>query len=246
VIVALVLRDIKSRFGGKSANYIIAIAWPLGHMGVLIALYTFMGRPAPVGDSAPLFFATGLLPFILFNYPSRLMMQSVMTNAPLLNFPVVTPLDIILARAVLEAVTSFGVILVFGLILFAMDVNIIPRDPGPAVAALGAALFVSISIGVVNCVITTFVRLWLFPYILIVIVLYLMSGILFVPELVPEKIRDWLVWNPVLHMIEWFRSGYYENYGRQTLDRGYLLVVGLCALSIGLTAERATRRFASY
>ena len=91
------LRDVQTRFGGRSANYLIAVAWPLTHIGVLIIIYSFAGRSAPIGQSAPLFFTTGLVPFVLFNYPSRQMMLALMVNSPLLNFSVVKPTNILLA-----------------------------------------------------------------------------------------------------------------------------------------------------
>lgn len=65
VIGALMLRDVQTRFGGRSANYLIAVAWPLSHISILLLIYSFSGRSAPIGQSAPLFFATGLVPFVL-------------------------------------------------------------------------------------------------------------------------------------------------------------------------------------
>ena len=243
VISALMLRDVKTRFGGKAANYLIAILWPLSHIGMLMLIYTAVGRAPPIGDSAALFFATGLLPFMIFQYSSRLMMQAHMMNAPLLNFPIVTFLDLVLARALLELITGFTIILVLALVLYGLDVDIVPRHPAEAAAALLASLFLALGIGILNCVITKFVKLWFFGYILLVIVLYITSGILFMVETLPAQYKDILVWNPGVQIVEWFRSAYYEGYGSTTLDRSYVLTIGLFALAIGLTAERVTRRF---
>lgn len=243
---ALMLRDVQTRFGGRSANYLIAVAWPLTHMGVLLVVYAFAGRTAPIGQSAPLFFATGLVPFVLFNYPSRQMMLALMLNGPLLNFPIVTTTDVILSRAVLETVTGFAVVLIFAAIMYGLGVDIVPRYPETAVSALAATLFLSISLGIVNSVIQIFVKVWMIIYILIMILTYLASGILFVPEYLPEKARSILVWSPLLQVVEWFRSAYYEGYGQHTLDKQYVLVTAVILLSVGLTAERFTRRYASY
>lgn len=134
------LRDVQTRFGGRSANYLIAVAWPLTHMGVLLIIYSLAGRAAPIGQSAPLFFATGLVPFVLFNYPSRQMM-ALMVNAPLLNFPIVTTTDVLLSRAVLATVTGFAVVLIFAAIMYGLGVDIMPRYPETAVTALAATPF---------------------------------------------------------------------------------------------------------
>lgn len=240
------LRDVQTRFGGRSANYLIAVAWPLTHMGVLLIIYSLAGRAAPIGQSAPLFFATGLVPFVLFNYPSRQMMLALMVNAPLLNFPIVTTTDVLLSRAVLETVTGFAVVLIFAAIMYGLGVDIMPRYPETAVTALAATLFLSISVGIVNSVIQIFVRVWMIIYILVMILTYLSSGIIFVPEYLPERARNVLMWNPLLQVVEWFRSAYYEGYGQRTLDKQYVLVTAAVLLAAGLTAERFTRRYASF
>lgn len=246
VMGALMLRDVQTRFGGRSANYLIAIAWPLTHMGVLLVIYTVAGRAAPIGESAPKFFATGLVPFVLFNYPSRQLMTALMMNAPLLNFPIVTTTDVILSRVILETITGFAVVIIFALIMYVLGIDIIPRYPSTAIAALGATLFLSVSVGVINTVIQTFIKIWMIIYILIQIILYLTSGIIFVPEYLPSKARDVLVWNPLLQSVEWFRSAFYEGYGEHTLDKQYLIVISMISLAIGLFLERVTRRYASY
>lgn len=242
VISALMMRDVKTRFGGKAANYLIAVLWPLSHIVILILAYTLMGRPPPLGESAALFFATGLLPIMIFQYSSRLMMQAHMVNAPLLNFPIVTFLDLVFARALLEVITGFAVAAVLAAILYGFDVDIIPRRPADAAGAIFATLFMAVGIGIVNCVLQKFFKLWFFIYILLIIVVYLTSGVLFVLETVPKMYRDILVWNPGVHIVEWFRSAYYDNYGEVTLDRSYVLMIGLFCMAIGLTAERLTRR----
>lgn len=242
VIGALLRRDVKTRFGARAANYLIAIGWPLVHMAVLLLVYGLIGRVAPIGTSTALFFATGLLPFMTFQYPSRQLMLGPMMNNPLLSFPVVTFMDIVLARVILEIITAFAVIMLFAFILFAFGMDIVPRYPDEAVAALSASLFLAMGVGFVNTVINRFFRVWFLAYVLIVILLYMASGIVFMPEAVPEKYRDILVWNPGLQVVEWFRSAYYEGYGKLTLDKPYVLMFALTALSVGLVAERLTRR----
>jgi capsular polysaccharide transport system permease protein len=242
VIGALILRDVKTRFGGKAANYLIAIAWPLSHIAVLMLIYAGLGRPAPLGTSPALFFATGLLPFMVFWYASRQIPIAVIANAPLLAFPVVTTMDIILARAILEFITGLAVVVVLGSVLYGLEVPIMPRDPVEASAALAASLFLAFSVGIVNAVIQRFVKIWYIVYIGIALLLYLSSGIIFVVDTIPERLRSYLVWNPGLHLVTWFRSSYYEGYGQLTLDKTYVLMWSIIALAVGLVLERGTRR----
>ncbi len=68
VLHALMLRDMRTRFGGTLWGYGVVVMWPCVHIFMLIGIYTFQHLPAPVGDSAPLFFATGAVPVLIFQY----------------------------------------------------------------------------------------------------------------------------------------------------------------------------------
>lgn len=241
VISALILRDVKTRFGANPVNYLVAVAWPLAHLFILLIIYTVLGRSAPYGTSAVQFFATGVLPFLLFNYPARFVMLSVPMNAPLLGFPVVTLFDVIMARVLLEIISAFAVIIIMAAILFAIGIDIAPRDSVAAVAALGSTLLLASGVGILNALIVKKIPAWTIAFILFSIIVYACSGIVFLPDALPEYIRDILAWNPILHSVSWFRSAYYEGYGQLHLDRQYLVVFGLMSLLLSLALERLGR-----
>jgi capsular polysaccharide transport system permease protein len=73
------------------------------------------------------------------------------------------------------------------------------------------------------------------------ILLWMSSGILFVPDALPEVIRTPLSYLPTLQGVEWMRSAYYEGYGSAILDKSYLIAFALCSLCIGLGLERLVR-----
>ena len=54
-------------------------------------------------------------------------------------------------------------------------------------------------------------------------VLFFISGIFLSVEYLPLMFRDILVWNPLVHAIEWLRYAIYPEYFTQILDRAYLL-----------------------
>lgn len=240
---ALMLRDVKTRFGGNPMNYIIAIAWPLAHMALLLTIYTVMGRNAPYGESALQFFATGVLPYLIFNYPARFVMMSVNTNLPLLGFPIVTLLDLIVARVILEMISALAVIIVVAAVLAFMNVTIMPSDPVQAVFAILATLGLAAGMGMLNALISKRIPSWNIVFIFISICLYLCSGIIFVPDALPALYRDAVAWNPLLQAVTWFRSAYYEDYGRLHLDRQYLVIWGLILILFSLALERFGRRW---
>lgn len=241
VIGALMLRDIKTRFGGNPANYAIAIFWPIAHIVLLLIVYSAAGRMAPYGSSSVQFFATGVIPYMVFNYPSRFSMMALVVNGPLLGFPIVTMFDVMLARILLETINATAVCIIVSLGLLALDVDIMPAEPEQAVAALAATLLLAAGIALFNALIAKKAVAYYIFYILFSMVLYMASGIIFLPEALPQWAVDILSYNPLLHCVAWFRSAYYPGYGATYLDKSYLVIWGIATFVCGLIVERYSR-----
>ena len=238
---ALILRDIKTRFFGSSWGFLIAIAWPLTHIALLLVLNTIAGRLPPYGDSAALWFATGIVPFMAFSYMSRFIMLGLVLNRPLLIFPTIKLTDILLARAIVE-VLSAGIVILILIIYFALEgVDFVPYDIVGAYRALGAAMLLGVGFGFVNAVIAQAAVFWATGYSLFMIFLWMASGILFIPDNLPELARDILYYNPVLQVVSATRAAFYEGYASLTLDYGYLFASAFVSLFLGLLLARFAR-----
>lgn len=243
VIRALMLRDLRTRFFGHGLGYIIAVLWPLTHMAVLLSLYYIMGRVAPYGESPLQYFAIALVPAISFLYVSRQLMNSVKANRPLMTFPIVKFVDLVLARGLIEAMCVCCVALLMASILFVLNVPIAPDDVVQASCAFGATLLLGFGIGTLNGVIVLKLPGWSIAYLLISIVMYVTSGVVFLPESMPEQAKWYLSWNPLLHCIEWIRQSFFSAYTSTILDKTYVFGIGIGCLFIGLLAERLLRQF---
>jgi capsular polysaccharide transport system permease protein len=55
-------------------------------------------------------------------------------------------------------------------------------------------------------------------------------------------LRYWLSFNPMLHAIILFRTGFYPRYPVYTLDVDYLMYCSIGAVVVGLVIERIFRR----
>jgi capsular polysaccharide transport system permease protein len=242
ILMALILRDVQTRFFGTALGFILAIMWPVSHIFIILLINGSLGRPAPYGDSAPLFFATGLLPFMCFNYMSRFTALGVMMNKPLLGFPIVKVGDLLLARAILEVLNAAVVVIVTMLILTAMGVNVWPPRPIEAMYALLACIMLGFGFGIVNGVIAGIFPFWIMPFSLFQIILWMASGVITVPDYLPEPFRYYLSFNPILVAVEWMRSAFYEGYGlNELLDKPYALSFAAVSILIGLIMERTMR-----
>ncbi|MCY0096389.1 ABC transporter permease [Hoeflea ulvae] len=241
VMGAVILRDVRSRYFNHGLGFLIVSIWPLVHMLTLLAIYKFIGRQAPYGDSLNVFFATGLIPTLSFMYVSRFMSLSLLLNRPMLAFPVVTVVDIMAARAFLEITAAvLTLCFLFSILLFLGD-NPFPADPHQAAYAYLASLLLAVGVGSIAGVIVMFMPFFATVYALTMIFVYVLSGILFVPSSLPEPIAYALSWNPVLHLVEWMRTAYYLGYSDKYLDKTYVLGFGMTSLCLGLLMERVFR-----
>ncbi len=240
VIVAIMLRDIRTRFFGHGLGYLVMIGWPLVHILILLAIYTLLGRSTPYGESMALFFATGLVPFMAYNYMSRWTMMALLFNKSLLGFPVIKSLDVLLARTLLEALGHFCSVILLVFILWMVEIDCMPMDLVQACYALGAAMLLGAGFGIVHGIVAMAIPTWATGYSLVIVFMYMVSGVFFVPSSMPETLRYILSFNPVLQTVEWMRSAYYEGYST-ILDRGYAVWFGLVHVSLGLIIERFVR-----
>ena len=241
VMTAVMLRDMRTRFFNHGLGFLIVALWPLAHMLILLAIYTVVGRKTPFGESLNVFFATGLIPTLAFMYVSRFMSLSLILNRPMLSFPVVTVVDIMTARAVLEIIAAYLTLIFMFAILLALGDDPIPFDVEQAVYAYLATLLLSVGAGSLAGVIVMFSPFFATIYALTMILVYIGSGTLFVISDLPDVISGPLAWNPVVHSVEWMRTAYYPTYSDKILDKGYLLGCGLTSLCLGLLLERTLR-----
>lgn len=237
VISALMLRDMRSRFGGNYWGYLVQVLWPCAHIAIIVGAMTFRGLKSPMGDSSMVFVATGAVPALAFQYISREVMKGYLIHKPLTYFPQVKKFDTVAARALVEIVSSFlGVMLVFvGLISF--DCDPVPADLFTAITGYLAAIALGIGVGSINVGICSVFPGYVIAYILISLIVYMTSGIYFLACYMPDEIYAVMKYNPITQIIEWVRLGYDPTLPIQV---DYLYVLGWIfgSLTIGLLMER--------
>jgi capsular polysaccharide transport system permease protein len=244
VIGALVRRETRAHFGESRLGYLWAVIEPLIHLLAYAVLFSFILRRRPlVGGSLVLFIVTGLVPYFLYSKLASYMTGAIVENRALLNLPLVKPFDVFASRAILESTTYLfvGVILLVGLFLSGVP-QAVPRDPLNLAAAIIVIVSMGCGLGMVNAVLQTFISNWHTIFTLVSGPLYLLSGIYFLIDEIPPPLRDYLLYNPLLHLVGWFRSGFYPNYSVTYIDHGYALCWSIAALLLGLGVQRVARR----
>jgi capsular polysaccharide transport system permease protein len=69
------------------------------------------------------------------------------------------------------------------------------------------------------------------------------SGIFYLIEFLPPGARYVMSFNPMMHAIALFRTGFYPGYPTLLLDTTYLTYCAIGSVVLGLVLERLTVRF---
>jgi capsular polysaccharide transport system permease protein len=243
VINALLLRDIRARAGKYYTGYLVIFLMPFAHLAVLLAIWTlFMARSPFFGNQPVIFFGVSMLPFVIFVYPSRQVVISLLTNRPLLWFSRVKIIDIFIARGILEFANGMAVAAMVCIVLFVLEGEFSPRDPMGFLAALVLTLYLGFGWGAYNALFAQLFHVWPMAFNLFFPVLWIASGIMFYVHGIPQNYAYLLKFNPLLQCVEYIRYSYYEGYPSNLLDVGYTFWFATCLIACALVFERTFRR----
>lgn len=235
---AMIMREMATSYGKSSFGYLWAILDPIGAIAVLsIAFSLAFGAPA-LGESFPLFYATGYIPFVVYNTMQQNINGSIRENKQLLFYPRVTYLDAIISRAVLVLVTQLLVaVIVFGgiMIVYDVDTNV---DLGYIFTALIAACILGLGIGSLNCVIVHIFPGWRNMWGIITRPLFLISCVFYLFDSLPQWAQAVLWFNPLVHIVGLTRTGFYGSYEGDYVTTAYPFLIGGIALLMGLILLR--------
>lgn len=240
VVFALLLREMKTRVGGQWIGALWTLIEPLAHVLLMIILFAGVRGSSPFpGIEYPVFLATGLVPFFLFQNVATRLMDGISANRGLFAYRQVKPIDTLVARAGVELLMNLLVYVTTLGLLGWIGFHVLPAGPLNVILVHGVMFFTGLGFGVFSAVISherprlrSFIRIMMFP-------LYILSGILFPVHLAPPELLNWLLLNPLLHLVELSRHAFISQY--QVLDQVSLLYPVVCALGLGALAMMAYR-----
>lgn len=233
VIYALVLREMNAKFGRSAGGYAWAIAEPLGGILLLSVAFSLALRSPPLGSSFILFYASGMIPYSMYNSTWKGVSSSISTNRGLLNYPVVSVIDALMAKSIFNVMTVLMVgVLLYSGIIFGLGLHV---TLDLAVIALGflMAMMLGLGVGAVNCVLFGFFPTWKNVWTVLTRPMFILSGILFTFEEAPPAFQKVLWYNPLVHVIGEVRSGFYGTYHPTYISHVYVFGVALTLLVIG-------------
>lgn len=244
VIWALLLREVHTRYGKTQLGFLWAFLEPLLHLTLLgISMAMFRGVRAPLGHHFIIFHFSAIIPYLTMIHTGS-HVGAARKQMVVLQLPMVQLNDIFLARAILELLIGIvvSVVLLFGFYLAGYDW--MPFDPLGMLVALFWTWLLGLGLGMINAMIGTQFEAWDMVWHTICRTLYFISGVFYLPTMLPHMYLQYLIWNPMLHAIDWNRSMFYNDYHPVLTSPNYVIGWAVATIFLGLTLERALRRSA--
>jgi capsular polysaccharide transport system permease protein len=237
VIFAIVLREMRARVGGQWIGAIWTLFEPLAHVGMMMAWISLIRGPSAAAIEYPVFLATGLIPFFFFQKLVTRLLDGIEANRSLFSYRQVKPIDGLVGRAIVESMMNMIVYLVTLLILAWLGFHVIPAMPLEMIGVNLMIMMFGFAFGLLTAVLChgrerlrSVIRMTFFP-------LYLASGVIFSVDTLPREYLEWLLLNPLLHLIELSRHSFIPAYRpvdgiNAWYPAGWILVCGAWGLSL--------------
>lgn len=242
VIYALMMREVHTIYGTSRLGYLWALVQTMWGIGVFWGMRYALGAKAPHGMHILMFLLAGFGFYNMFSGILNKCMSAVNGNKALLTFPQVTPVDLMISRAVIvwatEIVAAFLLIsigMLFGMPFYLSDfgglLTILLLTP---LLGLGAGMmFASLAVlyPTLEKIMPMVMRILLFA-----------SGLFYSATTLPSYLLKYLWYNPMLQIVEWARVCLSRGYSTIPYSPLYLVSLTMLCLCSGFLLERYVRR----
>lgn len=233
-IVALILREMSATYGRAPGGYVWVLLEPVLGIALLSAIFSLGFKSPKLGDNFAIFYASGLLPFFMFNDISGKMAQAVNYSKTLLGYPRVTFIDAMIARLTLSVLTQLLVSFIIITGIRSMWDTRTTLELDRILLAYGMTIALGVGVGTLNCFLMTMYPIWQRSWSIITRPLFLLSGIIILYETIPEPYSNFVWYNPLIHIVSQSRSGYYIGYEAVFVSPLFVFGASLIMTLVGL------------
>lgn len=227
-VFALMMRELKTRFGAKKLGYFWAIAEPAAQASILAILFSLIGRSSLSGVPVALFMISGIMPFKFFSKLLPQLTGALQGNKSLFTYRQVSVIDPIATRLIIETVTYVVTFCIILGVMAWLGFNIEMQNFLSFLMINILLIWLGLGVGLILCVSSAY---WEdIPKLLAMVMtpMFMISGIFFTATMIPQKYYYLIDWNPVFHVIELMRTAMFVSY---TTPIGDWLFVFFCALA---------------
>lgn len=209
---------------------------PAGQLMIMMMVFTLIGRTPGYGVSFPLFMMTGVVMLSLFSKGSQQVMNGVLQTASRSRLAQVTFIHEALSRILFMVLVSIGytTIIAYAIGLY-QHVETRPHHLEVSAQAFFWCGLLAFGMGLVRALASKYAPAVQRAYSVGTRAMIFITGIFYVPSFMPPQIRDYLWYNPVMHAVEMFRLGMYDEYPTIVFSPLYLQFWALGTTGVGLT-----------
>lgn len=242
VLFALVLREAKARVGGQWIGAVWTVFEPLAHVLLILTIFGVIRGASIPGLEFPVFLVTGLLPYFLFQHLTVRLMDGIEANRGLFAYRQVKPLDTLLSRACVETIMNLLVYVVTLSILGRLGFSVVPQGALEVIGVNVLLCILGTGCGVFFAVLTHDRPRLRSTIRLSMTLMYFFSGVIFRIDLVPHDYREWMLLNPLVHLLELSRHAFIPAYQTAAgVNAVYPLVCALVVCAMAMLLYRADR-----
>lgn len=236
---ALFLRQALERLFSSRAAWAWLVIEPAAHIGFFATVYNIRGGNRIGNVETSLWITAGMLAFFLFQRTAVQTLHSIDSNRVYFAFRQVRPFDVALARAGTEAFSMFFISLFILGGAGLLGVDVLPDNPLLLLLTfLGMWLF-GLGYGLITSVCMRLVPDSGHVFQILMMPLYIISGVFMPVTSLPHPYRDWILLNPLAHGLDLARMGFMAEYASPDVNLSYLYAWGLVSIALGLLLYRA-------
>ena len=243
VTKALLQRELITRFGKYKLGALWVLIDPLVSVIVLgLILGPFLGRST--GEIPyPFFLLCGFMLMSMLTGPINAGINAISANQGLLVFKKVQAIDPFIARFIFQLLTNTAALIVFCIIAYWLGIVIsLDRIPEAAFCVIvtwiiGSGLGLQLGVACLKFVELEKVVQYIQRPLLFV------SAVLYPIDAIPPEARKYLLYNPLVHTIEYLRMTLFPSYVADNVNLYYPAAWALIASALGLMTYRNNRHF---
>nr|WP_286206913.1 ABC transporter permease [Formicincola oecophyllae] len=243
VIHALLMREIHTRYGRENIGFLWVIGEPILFCAGVAIVWTAIRPSHEHGLKMTAMVVTGYVPLTMWRHSSGRAVKAFEVNSTLLYHQLVTPLDIIVARAVLEIIGTIlaGVLVVTGAVM--LGYMEWPVDWGLVLAGLGFTCYFCFAFAILLAPLTERSE---FLEKAMSITMYLslpLTGAFIMTDWLPSRYQWILEASPLADSIEMIRQGVFGLKVVPHYSVPYMLASCTIMLMVGMYLSMHSRKY---
>jgi capsular polysaccharide transport system permease protein len=243
VVIALTMREVRLRNSKFAFHQLFDLLEALAFIVAHWIIFTFLHRQLLIGDSLLVFIATGILPVLYFRTISIRAAGGIEASKSVTAIPTIEALDYSLAKVTVEVLSYVLLFAAFFAGIYACGLSrmAIPYNPLAVIQSIALLTLFAFGVGIANSFLIYVFPLYKMIWGMFSRVQIFFSAVFFIPEYMPPVVKEFLVWNPMMHFVALFRMGFYSTYPTHLFSMSYIVICTVFIMVIGLMLERVLR-----